>query len=92
MADMRRRDQRAQALHGRLITKRVGRGRVWGVVSFKGVAFRPAYFKLLFADGSVEDGLSHRMVAASKAYALQPEGRQAPAGVSVPAPEAVLVV
>ena len=41
------------------------------------------------SDGGVEDGLSHRMVTTGKAYALQPEGRQAPAGVRVPVPEAV---
>jgi uncharacterized protein (DUF2267 family) len=91
-ADMRRRDERAHALHGHLITKRVGRGRVWGVVSFKGVAFRPAYFKLLFADGTVDDGVSHRMVTTGKAYKLQPVGQRAPAGVRVPAPEAVQVL
>ena len=92
MADMRRRDERAQALHGRLITKRAGRGRVWGVVSCKGVAFRPAYFKLLFADGTVEDGLSHRMVTMGKAYKLQAEGQQPPPGVVLPAPEAAQVL
>lgn len=92
MADMRRRDERAAGLHGRLITKRKGKGRVWGRVSFKGPKARPAYFKLVFADGSVEDGLSHRMVTVGKAYKLQPVGQQVPAGVRVPDAESVPVV
>jgi hypothetical protein len=92
LADMRRRDERAAALHGRLIIKRKGNSRLWGVASFKGVAFRPSYFKVLFADGSVEDGLSHRMVTAGKAYSLQLPERQPPAGVNVPQVEQVQVL
>jgi hypothetical protein len=91
-ADMRRRDEKAAALHGRLVTKRQGRSVLWGVVCYKGMHFRPAYFKLLFADGTVDDGLSHRMVAASKQYKLQPVGKAAPARVVLPAVEAVQVL
>jgi hypothetical protein len=65
---------------------------VWGRVNFKGAGFRPAYFKLVFADGSVEDGLSHRMVTQGKAYTLQVAGQQLPDGVVVPAAEAVQVL
>jgi hypothetical protein len=89
---MRRRDERAADLHGRLITKVKGRGRVWGRVNFKGAAARPAYFKLVFADGLVEDGVSHRMVTVGKAYKLQQVKQRVPRGVVVPGPERVPVV
>jgi hypothetical protein len=92
LADQRRRDERAAALHGRLITRRQGRGVVWGRVSYKGAHHRPAYFKLVFADGVVEDGLSHKMVTQGKAYSLQPEGKQPPGRVMVPAAEQVQVL
>jgi hypothetical protein len=88
-ADMRRRDQRAAALHGRLVKKRVGRNWLWGRVNFKGAHHRPVYFKLVFADGTVVDEVSHRMLTMGKAYSLQAEGRQAPQGVVVPEAEAV---
>jgi site-specific DNA-cytosine methylase len=92
LADQRRRDERAAGLHGRFITRRQGRAVVWGRVSFKGAQYRPAYFKLAFADGVVQDGLSHRMVTQGKAYSLQPEGRQPPANIQVPEAEQVQVL
>ena len=92
LADQRRRDARAKALHGRFILRRHGRVWVWGRVNFKGAAHRPAYFKLAFADGVVEDGLSHRMVTQGKAYSLQSEDKQPPAHVRVPATEAIQVL
>jgi hypothetical protein len=79
-------------LHGRLITRGEGRGVVWGRVNFKGVHHRPAYFKLVFVDGVVEDGLSHTMVTRGKAYELKPEGQRQPARVKVPAAEPVQVL
>jgi hypothetical protein len=92
LAEQRRRDDRAAALHGRLITRGEGRGVVWGRVNFKGVHHRPAYFKLVFVDGVVEDGLSHTMVTRGKAYELKPEGQRQPARVKVPAAEPVQVL
>jgi Integrase zinc binding domain/Integrase core domain/PHD-finger len=92
MADMRRRDERAAGLHGRLVTKVKGRGRVWGRVNFRGAAARPAYFKLVFADGLVEEGVSHRLITGGKAYTLQPVKQRVPRGMVVPEPEQVPVV
>jgi hypothetical protein len=92
LADMRRRDERAAGLHGRLVVKGKGKGRVWGRVNFRGAAARPAYFKLVFADGVVEEGVSHRVLTKGKAYTLQPVKQSAPRGVVVPKPEQVPVV
>jgi hypothetical protein len=89
MADMRRRDERAASLHGRLVTKAEGRARVWGRVNFKGATARPAYFKLVFADGVVEDGISHRLITAGKSYTLQAVKQRVPRGVEVPEAEQV---
>jgi hypothetical protein len=86
LADKRRRDEAAAALHGRLVKQRQGRQWVWGVLVFKGALSRPQYFKVLYADGRVEDGVSHHLVTKGKQYSLQAAGAKLPAGVVVPAP------
>ena len=65
---------------------------MWGRVNFRGAAARPAYFKLVFADGKVEEGVSHRALTGGKAYTLQPLRQRVPRGVVVPEPEPVPVV
>jgi hypothetical protein len=85
LAEKRRRDERAAALHGRYVLKRKGRGWLWGVLAFKGALARPYYFNALYADGSTEEGLSHQIVTVGKQYSLQAEGKKPPAGVKVPA-------
>ena len=57
---------------------------MWGIVQFKGPLARPYYFKVIYADGSVEDGLSHRMVTTGKAYKLQDVGVRPPVRVELP--------
>ena len=84
LAEKRRRDERAAELHGRLVCKGRGRGARWGRVVYKGPLARPKYFQVQYADGAVEDGLTHRMLTVGKAYGLQPEGKQPPRGVQVP--------
>ena len=84
LADKRRRDERAAGLHGRYVVKRQGRNGLWGVLQFKGPLARPYYFKVVYEDGSVEDGLSHRMVTAGKAYRLQDAGVRPPVRVQLP--------
>ena len=56
LAEMRRRDERAAALHGRSVLKRRGRGWLWGGLSYRGALARPHYLNVLYADGSVEEG------------------------------------
>jgi hypothetical protein len=85
LADKRRRDERAAALHGCYIKKRQGKQWVWGVVVFRGALQRPQYFNVLYADGTVDQALSHRMVTQGKQYKLQKGDVQPPRGVSVPA-------
>jgi hypothetical protein len=85
LAAMRRRDERAAELHGRLVRKRQGRQWVWGVVCFRGALARPQYFTVKYVGGAVEEGLTHRMLTAGKAYNLQPAGSQPPVSVKVPA-------
>jgi hypothetical protein len=75
---MRERDERACALHGRLVTRKAGRRNVWGVVRFKGATCRPQYFELLFADGSKEDGVTHQVLTAGRSCKLQEKGRRPP--------------
>lgn len=84
LAQQRMRDDRAAELHGRLVTKQQGRGRKWGRVMFKGFWERPRYFLVRYADGSQEDGLTHRMITTGKAYKLQDSAAVAPLGVTVP--------
>ena len=84
LADMRRRDERAAALHGRLLCKKVGGQVLWGRLNYKGPRARPRYFVVEYAGGEVEDGLTYRLVDKGKAYSLQPESAVPPAGVVVP--------
>jgi hypothetical protein len=65
---------------------------VGGRVNCRGAAARPAEFKLVFADGLVEEGVSHRMITGGKAYKLQPVKQRVPRGMVVPEPEQVPVV
>jgi hypothetical protein len=60
-------------------------------VSFKGPLARPRYFKVVYADGQVEEGLSTYLVTKGRSYELMAEGAQPPAGVCVPAAEPVPV-
>ncbi|MGV2337244.1 MAG UNVERIFIED_CONTAM: hypothetical protein LVR18_25190 [Planctomycetaceae bacterium] len=83
-AEKRRRDERAAALHGRLVQKHLGDRVLWGVVQFKGPLERPKYFKVSYSDGSEEDGLTHRLVTTGRGYRLQAVGVQPPAGVRLP--------
>ena len=92
MADMRRRDEQAAALHGRLVVKKLKKGQLWGVLNFKGVAHRPQYFKAVFADGTVDDGLTHKVVTNGARYKLQAVGKRPPAKISLPDPEPVGVL
>jgi hypothetical protein len=69
----------------------VGQVQKWGVVCFKGALARPRYFRVKYADGIIEDGLTHRLVTKGKGYQLQPEDAQVPAGVQVPAVDPVPV-
>jgi hypothetical protein len=84
LAAMRQRDTRACALHGRLVTRKEGRRNVWGVVCFKGATCRPHYFKLLFADGGMLDGVSHQMLTKGKSVSLRKVGECPPAGCVLP--------
>ena len=82
----KQRDRRAAALHGRLVVRpfKAGRGRVtpkWGLVHFTSPEHRPAYFKVVYEDGSVYENVSYTQV---KKY-LMPEGTVVPPGVTIPA-------
>jgi hypothetical protein len=85
-ADMRKRDERAAALHGRLVVKKLTRGQLWGVLNFKGAAYRPKYFRAVFANGSIDDDLTHTVIT-GKRFKVQPVGKQPPKGVKLPDPE-----
>jgi hypothetical protein len=85
VAAMRTRDEAAAALHGRFVLKRNGQQGVWGVVCYRGALTRPRYFTVRYADGTVEEGLTQRMITCGKAYSLQEEGKQPPPRVKVPA-------
>ncbi len=86
-AAMRRRDEAAAKLHGRLIsrmfkdpltkkpTKYLGR------LHYRGPLSRPYYFRVVYEDGDMED-LSMARVKGK----LLPESRSLPAGVSIPEP------
>jgi hypothetical protein len=92
MAQQRRRDERAAELHGRLVTRSRGRrGALWGRVCYRGAQARPRYFRIRYADGSVEDDVTHRLVTTGKGYTLKPVGTAPPRGVEVPATEPVPV-
>jgi hypothetical protein len=91
LADRRRRDERAAALHGRLVVKSTPHGPLWGRVQYKGALSRPKYFKVYYADGSVEDNLTHYKVSQGVQYTLKPEGARPLAQVRVPEVGAVPV-
>lgn len=86
LAAKRRRDEQAAALHGRLISKRQGRQQLWGVLQYRGALARPRYFNIVYADGNVEEGVTHRLVTKGKAYTLRAADADAPAGVQLPDP------
>jgi hypothetical protein len=81
LADQRRRDEKAAALHGRLVVKD---GSMWGRVQYKGALSRPKYVDITYGDGSVEKGLTCYRVTQGTKHKLQPEGVTPPAGVRVP--------
>ena len=91
LADQRRRDERAAALHGRLVVKETPAGPLWGRVEYKGALSRPKYFSISYADGSKEQGLTHYKVSQGVKHQLQPEGAKPPARVRVPESVAVPV-
>jgi hypothetical protein len=80
LADKRRRDERAAALHGRLIRKQVGHQVQWGRVNYLGSLARPRYYKVVYADGEVEEGLTHYKVTKGKGYTLVEEAVEPPPG------------
>jgi hypothetical protein len=53
-------------------------------VHFKGALARPRYFRVAYADGSEEDGLTYTRLTKGKGYTLKDEGALPPAGVVVP--------
>jgi site-specific DNA-cytosine methylase len=92
LADKRRRDERAAALHGRLLRRTTGHRVQWGRVNYLGALARPRYFKVVYHDGEPEEGLTYFMVTKGRGYALVDEGVVPPPGVQVPAAELVPVV
>jgi hypothetical protein len=92
LADKRRRDERAAALHGRLLRRTTGHRVQWGRVNYLGALARPRYFRVVYHDGESEDGLTFFMVTKGSGYALVNEGVVPPPGVQVPAAERVPVV
>jgi hypothetical protein len=87
-APMKRRDEAARELHGRLVLRTftdpaTGKGRkYWGKLFFKGEEARPHYFKLIYEDGETHDA----SMTSIKRY-LQPADTTLPPGVSIPTPE-----
>jgi hypothetical protein len=84
-ADMRRRDQAAAVLDGRLVVRSfvdpsTGRSRnFWGRVVFRGEQSRPRYFYVVY-----EDGDSHTASTAMLRKWLMPADTTLPAGVAIP--------
>ena len=91
IADKRRRDERAAALHGQLVTRQVEGETWWGRVNYLGPLARPKYFRVEYANGQVEEGLTMYMVTKGKGYSLQPEGAAVPRRQRVPAVKPVPV-
>ena len=91
LADKRRRDEKAAALHGRLLRREFGGETWWGRVNYKGPTARPKYFRVEYSNGQVEDGLTTYMVTKGKGYTLQPVGAAAPRRQVVPAAREVPV-
>jgi hypothetical protein len=89
-AQMKRRDEAAHALHGRLVLKAftdpaTGKGRkYWGRIYFKDAESRPYYFRVVYEDGDSH----HATMAGIKRY-LQPEDAVLPPGASIPTPESL---
>jgi hypothetical protein len=89
---MKKRDDAAEAKHGRLvkrlffdpITKQ--RRFYWGRVHFQGAMERPNYYMIVY-----EDGDTQTMGNKQLNQVLQPEGTCLPAGVSVPQPPPMAV-
>jgi len=92
LADKRRRDERAAAMHGRLLRRTVGSRVQWGRVNYLGALARPRYFKVVYADGSEEQGLTFYKVTKGKGYSLVEEGVEPPPGVWVLVVEPIPVV
>ena len=59
-------------------------GRLWGRVHYKGSLAWPRYFRVAYADGSEEDGLTYTRLTTGKGYTLKDESALPPAGVVVP--------
>eukprot|EP00775_Hariotina_reticulata_P005403 gene5403-biopygen7207 len=84
-AAMKRRDQQAQQLHGRLIHKswaepgKSSRRWFWGRLHYRGPLSRPNYFVAVYEDSDYEI-----MSAATAKRFLKPAGTQLPAGISIP--------
>jgi hypothetical protein len=82
---MKRRDQQAQQLHGRLIHKswaepgKSSRRWFWGRLHYRGPLSRPNYFVAVYEDSDYEI-----MSAATARRLLKPAGTQLPAGISIP--------
>jgi len=79
------RDRRAAQLHGRLLVRRSKEGRGvevprWGRVVFTSPEHRPAYFKVVYEDGSVYINVTYTQVK----KLLMPEGTLLPVGVVIP--------
>eukprot|EP00878_Enallax_costatus_P000909 GHUV01001039.1.p1 GENE.GHUV01001039.1~~GHUV01001039.1.p1 ORF type:complete len:2125 (+),score=442.77 GHUV01001039.1:122-6376(+) len=90
-AAMKRRDEAAKQLDGRLIRQpfkdpTTGRRRLfWGKLHYRGEQFRPNYFLAVYEDGDSQY-LSMQM---AKKW-LTPEGTTLPADVSIPTPTSLL--
>ena len=88
-ASMKRRDEEARQLDGRLIqqpfrdpsTKR--KRLYWGKLHFRGELSRPKYFHAVY-----EDGDSHYLSLATAKKFLAPADAQLPAGIQLPTPTA----
>jgi hypothetical protein len=86
-AQMKRRDQAALQLHGRLVQREFTDTRskqtrmYWGRLHFMGAEQRPYYFRAVYDDGD-----SHDVTVAGVKRYLLPEGTQLPAGVTIPTP------
>eukprot|EP00775_Hariotina_reticulata_P009856 gene9856-biopygen11780 len=84
-AAMKRRDQQAQQLHGRLIHKswaepgKSSRRWFWGRLHYRGPLSWPNYFVAVYEDSDYEI-----MSAATAKRFLKPAGSQLPAGISIP--------
>lgn len=86
-ASMRRRDDAAAELHGRLVlksTKQPGSSAqqpYWGRVQYLGAQYRPYYFII-----SYQDGAQQQVTKRGLAKWLMPADTVLPAGVSIPEP------